>query len=70
VIPTPASRLTRAPLRRVRRPDARPLDLERRYHTKCIAAIEWAAEGRRLSFETTTGGRVSIWRVPADRAAA
>ena len=70
MIPTPASRPTSAPLRGVRRPDARPLDLERRDHTKCIAAIEWAADGRHLYFETNTGGRVHIWRLPADRAAA
>jgi dipeptidyl aminopeptidase/acylaminoacyl peptidase len=44
VIPTPASRLTSAPLRSVRRPGARPLDLENLYHTKRIAAIEWAAD--------------------------
>jgi dipeptidyl aminopeptidase/acylaminoacyl peptidase len=65
VIPTPASRLTSAPLLSVRRPGARPLDLERMYHTKRIAAIEWAADGRHLYFETNASGRFNIWRVPA-----
>jgi dipeptidyl aminopeptidase/acylaminoacyl peptidase len=66
MIPTPASRLTSAPLVSVRRPGAPPLDLELLYHTKRIAAIEWSADGRHLYFESNASGRFNIWRVPAD----
>jgi len=66
VIPTPASRLTSAPLRSVRRPGAQPLDLESLYHTKRLAAVEWSADGRHLYFETNASGRFNIWRAPAE----
>ncbi len=66
MIPTPASRLASEPLESVRRPGATPLDLERLYHTKRIASIQWSADGRHVYFESNASGRFNIWRVPAD----
>jgi dipeptidyl aminopeptidase/acylaminoacyl peptidase len=65
MIPTPASRLTSTPLTSIRRPGAVPLDLERLYHTRRIAAVEWAADGHSLYFESNASGRFNIWRVPS-----
>ena len=66
MIPTPASRLTSAPLLSTQRSATRPIDLESLYHTKRIAAIEWSADGRHLYFETNASGRFNVWRAPAE----
>jgi dipeptidyl aminopeptidase/acylaminoacyl peptidase len=63
MIPTPASRLASEPLGTVRRPGAVPLDLERLYHTKRIASIQWSADGHHIYFESNASGRFNIWRV-------
>ena len=65
MIPTPAARLSSAPIESIRRSSPRRLDLHSLHHTNRIAAVEWSADGRRLYFESNASGRFNIWRVPA-----
>lgn len=65
MIPTPASRLVSEPLVSVRRPGARPLDLEPLYFTHAIRAARWSADGQSIYFESNVTGRLNVWRVPA-----
>jgi dipeptidyl aminopeptidase/acylaminoacyl peptidase len=65
MIPTPAARLSGAPLESNRRSSPRRLDLHSLHHTLRIAAIEWSADGRDLYFECNASGRFNIWRVSA-----
>ncbi len=65
MIPTPAARLSSAPLESIRRSSPRRLDLHSLHHTNRIAAIEWSADGRHLYFESNASGRFNIWRAPA-----
>jgi dipeptidyl aminopeptidase/acylaminoacyl peptidase len=65
MIPTPAARLSSAPIESIRRSSPRRLDLRSLHHTNRIAALEWSADGRHLYFESNASGRFNLWRVPA-----
>jgi dipeptidyl aminopeptidase/acylaminoacyl peptidase len=66
MIPTPAARLPGEPLRPAGTRRGAPLDLETLFFTRRIVAVEWAADGQSLFFETNVTGRFNIWQVPRD----